>query len=131
MKRPADVLFAVLGPLVPGQVLADPDQPEDLPAGGLEVQVRIRHVQHFDPEGDDSLPQFVDVAGFQLQVDRLQKAALRQRDALVLVEKREIEAVAQPEVILPVTLPGDLAPQDVTVESTDCVPFRPGTRTAE
>jgi hypothetical protein len=66
----------VLGPLVRGEVLAHADQPEDLAARGLEVEVRVRHVEHRDAEGDDPLPHRLGLVGLQLQVDRLAEAVL-------------------------------------------------------
>jgi hypothetical protein len=64
----------VLGPLVLREVLADADQPEDLAARGLEVKVRIGHVEHRDTERDDLPPHFLGVVRLQLQVDRLAEA---------------------------------------------------------
>ena len=61
----------MIGPLVFGEVLVDTDQPEDLSAWGMKVEVRIRHFKYPDAEGDNLLPHFFDVAGLQLQVDRL------------------------------------------------------------
>jgi len=83
----------VLGPLVPGEILADADQPEDLSSRGLEVEVRIGHVEHRDAEVDDLPPHFLGVTGFQLQVDRLGEAVVVQ-GALILVHEREIEVAA-------------------------------------
>jgi hypothetical protein len=86
--------LAVVGPLIPGKVLAGSHQPEDLSSRGLEVQVRILDVKDPDAEGDDFLPHLLDVVDLQLQVGRLQEAALIQGDAVVLVEDREVEVAA-------------------------------------
>jgi hypothetical protein len=114
----------VLGPFIGGEVLAGADQPEDLTSRRLEVEVRIRHIQYRHAEVDDLLPHRLGVVGFQLQVDRLAEAVLVQ-SARILVEEREIEAVAQPEIVLLVACPGDLAAQDVPVEPADPVLLRP------
>jgi hypothetical protein len=66
----------MLGPLICGEVLADADQPEDLASRGLEIEVRIRHVQHRDAEVDDLLPHRLGVVRLQLQEDRLAEAVL-------------------------------------------------------
>jgi hypothetical protein len=66
----------MLGPLIFGEVLAGADQPEDLASRGLEIEVRIRHVQHRDAEGDDLLPHRLGVVRLQLQEDRLAEAVL-------------------------------------------------------
>jgi len=79
----------VLGPFVPGEILPDADQPEDLTSWRLEVQVRIRHVEHRDAEGDDLLAHRLGVVGFQFQVGRLQEALVIE-DALILVHDRDI-----------------------------------------
>jgi len=84
----------VLGTLVRGEVLAHADQPEDLAARGLEVEVRIRHVEHRDAEGDDPLPHRLRVIRLQLQEDRLREAVLVQGGALVLVHERDVEVAA-------------------------------------
>ena len=68
-KRLPNELFAVLGPLISGEVLADSDQPQDLSPWGLEVEVRIRHFEYLDAEGDNLPPHFFDVVGLQLQID--------------------------------------------------------------
>jgi hypothetical protein len=114
----------VLGPLIFREVLADADQPEDLASRRLEVEVRIRHVEHRHAEVDDLLPHRLYVVGFQLQVGRLQEAFLAQ-EALVLVHERDVEVAAQAKIVLLVALPHDLAAQDVPVEPADPVLIRP------
>src|SRR6185437_16591984 len=42
-------------PFVHGEVFIDPDEPEYLPAGRLEIEVRIREVELLDTEGEDPL----------------------------------------------------------------------------
>jgi hypothetical protein len=116
----------VLGPLVLSQVLVDADQPEDLPARGLEVKVRVWHVEHLDAEGDNLLPHLRDVVSLQFQVGRFQKPAVIQGDAFALVEERYVEAAAQTEVVLLITLSRDLTTQDIAIEGTDPIPFCPG-----
>jgi hypothetical protein len=110
----------VLGPLVLREVLTHADQPENLAARRLEVQVRVRHVQHRDAEADDLLPQSLYIIGFQFQVGRLQEALVIE-DALVLVHDRDIEAAAQAEIVLLIALPHELAAQDIPVEPADTV----------
>jgi hypothetical protein len=114
----------VLGPLVRREVLADADQPEDLAARGLEVQVGVRHVEHRHAEGDDLLPHRLGVVRLQLQEDCLEEAVLVEH-ALVLVHERDVEVAAQAEVVLLLALPHDLAAQDVPVEPADPVLLRP------
>ena len=109
LERRPDETFAVLGALISGEVLVSSGQPEDLSSRGLKVEVRIRHFEYRDAEGDNPLPHFFDVVTLQLQVDRLQKAALIQGDAFVLVEKRDIEAVSHADVVFLVTLPRNRA----------------------
>jgi hypothetical protein len=70
MSHPNE-LFTVLGPLIFGEVLVDSDQPQDLPSGGLKVEVRIRHLKYLDAEGNNLLPHLFDVVGHQFQVDCL------------------------------------------------------------
>jgi hypothetical protein len=75
----------------------------------LKVEVRIRHFKYLDAEANDFLPHFFDVVGLQLQIDRFQKRALIQGDALVLIEKRDIEVVSHTKVVLLIALSRDLA----------------------
>src|SRR5450755_4375212 len=63
--------LAVVSPLIFGEVLIGPDQPEDLSSRGLKVKMRILHVKHPDAEGDNFLPHFFYVVGLQLQIGRL------------------------------------------------------------
>jgi hypothetical protein len=125
-KRLPNELFAVLGPLIFGEVLVDPNQPEDLPSWGLKVEVRIRHFKYLDAEADNVLPHLLDVVGLQFQIGRFQELALIQGGAFILVEECDIEVAAQAKVVLLITLSRDLATQDITIERTDSIPFCSG-----
>ncbi len=97
----------MVGPLVFGEVLAGSNEPEHLSSWGLKVEVRIRHFQHLDAEGDNFLSHFSFVVGLQLKKNRLQ------------------EVVSHPKVVLVVELSRELAAQDVTVKPANSVLFRP------
>jgi len=51
-------------PLILRQILVDPNEPEDLPARGLKVEMRIRNIQYLDAELDDLPSHFIDIIGF-------------------------------------------------------------------
>jgi len=63
-----DELLAVLGALIPGEVLVDSDQPEALTSRSLEVKVRVRYLKFPDETGfEDFSTHLLYVVGLEFQ----------------------------------------------------------------
>src|SRR5581483_8532047 len=99
--------------LIDREVFADADQPKHLPAGSLEIEVRIGNFELLDAEGKDLLFGFLDVVRFELEVGRLQEVAVAQGS--VLPDETDLHVVQ----LKPVHFGGcrsDLASQDIAIK---------------
>jgi len=59
-----------------GHVVVRADEPEGLPAGGLEIEVRVVDLDHLHAEVDDLLLHLLDIVGAQFQEDYLKALSL-------------------------------------------------------
>lgn len=116
---------ALFGLLIQGEILVDSDQAEALASRGLKVKVRVRCLKPPDTEIEDPPNRFFHIVGLYFQPNRPEAAQELALISDIAIDKPDMEVFSQANGIPFRVCFGDLAAEDVTIESTNAVAMLP------